>query len=417
MQKKTKSGKFVADPFAYHEEIELRIDTLTNLGAGLGRHAGNWVVMVAGALPGELVRARIFRNHANYSDGDLVKVLETSPDRVEPRCPLFGQCGGCQYQNLSYPAQLAWKRRQVAELLDKMAGIQFPVDEVAGSPLQYGYRSKITPHFQKPKNGPAFPIGFLRQGRRQEVLDVPQCPIATDSINQKLTEVRREVQAKARFYKKGATLLLRDTLGGRVCTDPTETCEEKVGDLTFSFPAGEFFQNNPFILPDFVEHVRSEASAGGAMEYLVDCYCGSGLFCLSCAGSFREAAGIEVSEASIDWARRNAEANGIKNCRFFAGSAENIFAQVPYPAAKSAVVIDPPRKGSSPEFLSQLLLYHPTRIVYVSCDPATQIRDLAFLKDHYRITRIKPFDLFPQTRHLECVVTLEAADSSDSRDS
>ncbi|MEM9280240.1 MAG: TRAM domain-containing protein, partial [Verrucomicrobiota bacterium] len=166
-----KPRKFNPDPFGYHEEIELSIDSLTNLGQGVGRVSG-WVVFVAFALPGERVRAKVFRNAANHSDADLIEVLEPSPDRVAPKCENFSQCGGCQYQNLSYKRQLEWKQQQVAELLQRMAGIEHPVDPVIPSPLTYGYRSKITPHFQKPRDGEMGPVGFLRFGRRQQVLDV-----------------------------------------------------------------------------------------------------------------------------------------------------------------------------------------------------------------------------------------------------
>jgi len=384
----------------------LEIESLTNLGQGVAR-VGNWVVFTTFALPGETVRARVFRNSANYSEADLLEVVTPSPDRVEPQCPLFSQCGGCQYQNLSYKKQLEWKQRQVAELLQRMAGINHTVDPVHPSPVTYGYRSKITPHFQKPRDGQMGPIGFLLFGRRQQLIDVEHCPIASKTINTKLPEIRKECQEKAAFYKKGATLLLRDSLDGYVCTEGTEMCEQMVGDLRFSFHAGEFFQNNPHILPDFAKHVRTEALRGGGVENLVDAYCGSGLFCLTAAREFKEAVGIEISESSIDWARRNATQNKIENCRFIQGDATNIFAEVTFNPDKTAVVIDPPRKGSSPEFLDQLINYAPRRIVYVSCNPATQIRDLEHVKERYRITRIQPFDLFPQTRHLECVVTLE----------
>lgn len=398
--------KFHPEPFDYHEEIEVGIDSLSNLGIGVGR-VKDWVVFVPHSLPGEKVRARVFRNSPSFSEADLIEIIEPSPGRVDPVCPLFGQCGGCQYQNLSYEKQLEWKRDQVAELLRRMAGIEAPVEPVHPSPVVYGYRSKITPHFKKPRDGQVGPIGFLLQGRRQQVLDVPHCPIASDTINEKLPAVRAEVQANAARYKKGATLLLRDSLDDYVCTDPTEMCEEMVGDLRFSFHAGEFFQNNPHILPAFADHVRTQALGDGGVSHLVDAYCGSGLFCLTSAQAFESAVGIEISESSIDWARRNANQNGIENCRFIQGDATNIFAEVEFNPAKTAVVIDPPRKGSSPEFLEQLLAFGPKRVVYVSCNPATQIRDLEQMKDHYTITKIQPFDLFPQTRHLECVVTLE----------
>ena len=401
-----KPRKFNPDPFEYHQELTLEIESLTNLGQGVAR-IDNWVVFTTFALPGETVRARVFRNSANYSEADLLEVVAPSTDRVEPRCPMFSQCGGCQYQNLSYKKQLEWKQRQVAELLQRMAGIDHPVDPVHPSPVTYGYRSKITPHFQKPRDGQMGPIGFLLFGRRQQLIDVEHCPIASETINAKLPKIRKECQKKAAFYKKGATLLLRDSLDGYVCTNGTEMCEQMVGDLRFSFHAGEFFQNNPHILPDFAEHVRTEALRGGAVENLVDAYCGSGLFCLTAAREFKEAVGIEISESSIDWARRNATQNKIENCRFIQGDATNIFAEVTFNPDKTAVVIDPPRKGSRPEFLDQLIDYAPRRVVYVSCNPATQIRDLEHVKERYRIARIQPFDLFPQTRHLECVVTLE----------
>jgi len=401
--------KFQPGPYEYHEEIVVEIESLTNQAQGVARQ-GEWVVFVTHALPGETVRARVYRNSPNFSEADLVEVISPSPDRVEPLCPLHGECGGCQYQHLAYPEQLRWKQRQVAELLEHMAGISHPVEPVVPSPLQYGYRSKITPHFQRPKDGQLGPVGFLRQGRRQEILDVPRCPIASDRINEALVRLRQEVASRASSYRKGATLLLRDSLDGSVCTDPTEMCEQEVEGLRFSFHAGEFFQNNPSILPAFTRHVRAEALGGERApqsRFLVDAYCGSGLFCLTSAGAFEQVVGIEISDSSIDWAERNAAQNGIANCRFVKGDAGAIFTLVDYDPDATSVVIDPPRKGSNPEFLEQLLAFGPRRVVYVSCNPATQVRDLRQLDAAYGISRIRPFDLFPQTKHLECVVTLE----------
>ena len=401
--------KFHPEPFAYHEEIELTIDSLSNLGHGVGRTHGDWVVFVGFTLPGERVRARVYRNSPTYSEADLIEVLEPSPDRVAPFCPLFTECGGCQYQHLAYPAQLNWKRKQVEEVLERLAGLSFPVNEVIASPKEDHYRSKITPHFHRPRDGRITEIGFLRQGRRQQLIDVPQCPIASEAINERLPSLRKEVHERAGLYKKGATLLLRESADGSICTENTDVCEAEVGGVRFEFPAGEFFQNNPYILPAFTDHVARQASDGGKFEFLVDAYCGNGLFCLTSARHFREAAGIEISEAAIDWAKRNAEQNEITNCRFQAGDASAIFDTVrdDFDPARTAVVIDPPRKGSNPEFLDQLIEFGPARVVYVSCNPATQMRDLKHLAPAYRLVDVQPFDLFPQTRHLECVVTLE----------
>ncbi len=450
-----KKKKFNDHPFGYHQEIELEITTLTNLGSGLGRvqienqkskieNSGGWVVMVPFTLPGERVRARVFRNQKNFSEADVVAILTPSPARVDPRCPLYGRCGGCQYQHLAYAEQLGWKRRQVEELLKHMAGLEFPVAPVIGSPEEYGYRSKITPHFATPRASeasaisnfrseisdrnagaaiaPAFPIGFLRQGTRFDLLDVPRCDIATEAINARLPAVRAGIRAGVAEgkYVRGATVLLRDA-GGHVTTNYDEVITEEVvqqnsqsdiripHSLKLRFLARDFFQNNPFILPAFTGYVRDQAAASGA-RHLVDAYCGSGLFALTCAPAFEKVAGIEISESSVVFARQNAELNGIKNAQFQAGDASAIFAGLLFPAAETAVVIDPPRKGCDESFLRQLFVYGPRAVVYVSCDPATQMRDLRlFTEAGYALTAVQPFDLFPQTRHLECVITLTRA--------
>ena len=429
--------KFNDVPFPYHAELELEIATLTNLGSGLGRvalpppitpnpspntpaAAGGWVVMVPFALPGERVRVRVFRNHKNFSEADLVAVLTPSPSRVSAPCPLFGRCGGCQYQHFAYADQLLWKQRQVTELLSHMADVEFPVAPVIASPREYGYRSKITPHFRawgrpnpadesqpgKPERPPT-PIGFLKQGTRFDILDVPHCDIATPAINAKLPEVRARAQQRlaAGEYRRDGTLLLREA-SGEVTTDYDAIITETVGDLKLRFLARDFFQNNPFILPAFTGYVRAQAAASGA-RFLVDAYCGSGLFALTAAPAFERVAGIELSESSIVFARQNAAANGITNTTFQAGDASAIFAGLTFAPADTAVIIDPPRKGCDAAFLTQLFAFGPRAVVYVSCDPATQMRDLKdFLVAGYTLTAVQPFDLFPQTRHLECVTTL-----------
>jgi 23S rRNA (uracil1939-C5)-methyltransferase/tRNA (uracil-5-)-methyltransferase len=397
---------FVAKPFEYHQEVEFTVDSLTNLGMGVGR-VDSWVVMVPFVIPGERVKARIFRNFQNYSDADLVEVLEASPDRIAPNCPLYTKCGGCQYQHITYERQLKEKTQHVVELMQKLGGIDFPVDLAHGSPQVYNYRSKITPHYNRPDRDGAQPVGFLQYGRRNQIIDVEHCPIATDAINDALPAAREEARRSGgkKRRQRGGTLLMRHVLEG-VVNDPQDIVSERVGAVTFQFKAGEFFQNNPFILPELVNHVATEASALGA-RYLVDAYCGVGLFALSTAKSFEQVAGVEISEPAVRWAQANCKISGINNVRFVIGKAEAIFNGLKFPAEETALVIDPPRKGCDEGFRQQLLQFRPQRLVYVSCDPATQARDLKeFIEGGYKITRIQPFDLFPHTRHIENVVSL-----------
>ena len=275
---------FNEHPYPYHHELILDVENVTNLGFGIARDNG-WVIQIAFVLPGERVKVRIFRNHKNYSEADCIEVIEKSTDRVDPQCSLFGTCGGCQYQSVEYATQLKWKRNQVVDNFERISGLQVDVLPVVPSPKQYGYRSKLTPHYEKARSSDPRKIGFLKYGSRKVVIDVPSCPIATDEINEKLPAAREELHQTLK-KKKGGTLLLRHTLEG-VVTDPKKVVSEKVGELIFQFKAGEFFQNNPFILPLLVDYVVEQAKTGTS-SLLVDAYCGGGLFSLSAAKHFKK---------------------------------------------------------------------------------------------------------------------------------
>ena len=423
-----------------------------------------WVVFVPNVIPGELVKIRIYRNYASYSDADLLQIMEPSPDRIEPQCSLATLCGGCQYQHITIDRQRKMKMAQVQELFERLGGFEtheFPaVLKTQGTDEVFGYRSKITPHYEAPikKRGrrkaltsgdtamsklcEIGPIGFKEKASRR-LVDVPSCHIATPAINDALVQVRdnkREDARKGLLKKptKGATLLLRDS-DGVVETDHNVYVNTTVKDLTFRFKAGNFFQNNPFMLPKMVDSVVDAATkpslTGNAMTHLIDCYCGSGLFALSSSPSFNVCVGIEVNDKAVAEARDNAALNGIQNCDFVSASAEAIFQSKDpirlctekgedgndenqdllvrdFPRDSTVVVVDPPRKGCSEEFLQQLDEYQPARIVYMSCDPATQARDAKFLVSQggYEIVSIQPFDLFPQTRHIECLAVFERVD-------
>jgi tRNA (uracil-5-)-methyltransferase len=494
---------FVDFPFHYHELVDVYIESLTNRGWGVGRFdvsqrkrpeqstegkpkyryarrskdgidhdddagdgddsdaigntstAQRWVVMVPNVIPGETVRVRIFRNFKRYSEGDLVHVLDRSPDRIEPRCAVAHDCGGCQLQHISIDAQRQWKRSSVQESLAQYGIHNVTVSPTIGTQHIFGYRSKLTPHYQAPakckrgdgirdratldeaksgehgKDNTIQAIGFQRQTSRS-IVDVTYCPIATEPVNAKYAAVRAELLAQPTTRSKGATLLFRQanvetsssdddedvTPSQFVSTNHQEYLTTRVRGLDFTYQAGNFFQNNYFVLPLMVDHVVQSASSAEptspsrTMTHLVDCYCGSGLFALSAAAVFDTVVGIEINQKAVQEATVNAERNRISNCQFRAASAEAIFADIDhYPRAMTAVVLDPPRKGCSMDFLAQLLAFAPQRIVYMSCDPTTQARDAQVLlaTGQYRLTSVQPFDLFPQTRHIECLAIFERA--------
>ena len=396
---------FNPEPYPYHHALELRIDDVSNGGLGIGRDDG-WVIMVPFCLTGERVIVRIFRNHANYSEADLLEVLEPSIHRVKPRCPLFGECGGCQYQHIDYREQLSLKQQQVSVALQRIGGFSNEVNTPCASRQQYNYRSKITPHFPSRQNV-GFPIGFHRFGSRRALVDIPQCPIATKEINEALPGAREAVRPSKKNKKRGGTLLLRHSLEG-VTTNTKDLVTEAIGGLKLQFKAGDFFQNNPFLLPQLVDYVLAQAKGDG-INYLVDSYCGVGLFSLSGAHLFNSIAGVEVNVRAVQSATENAKLNQIENCEFVLGNAEAIFNKVNFPGNETALIIDPPRGGVDEQFIQQMQAFSPARIIYVSCEPSTQARDLKQIcaDAQYVIDCVQPFDMFPQTRHIENVVSLQ----------
>ncbi|KAL7266382.1 tRNA(m5U54)methyltransferase [Rhizina undulata] len=441
------------EPFS---EIELTIHDLSSTGDGLSV-LNNRVYVVPFSLPGDKVLAKVVRHLSTHSMTDFLSVVTPSPDRNDSLvgCKYFSTCGGCQFQMLSYERQLAHKKRVVQKAYENFSDLPMdilpPIGETIGSPLEYGYRTKLTPHFDGPRRGkggfkpgdPVPEIGFMVKGRRH-VLDIEDCPIGTPAVREGITSERKRVSETIHTFRRGATLLLRESTKRipdaedlskyteeKLCiTNSKATSTEYVGDFKFESPAGAFFQNNNSILVKFTAYVRSnlslpvtttisssssEAAETSAPKYLVDAYCGSGLFTVACGQSLERVVGVDISSDSISYARRNAEANNIHNAEFIDGNAEKIFEKIKFPGAETSTIIDPPRKGCDKLFLDQLLDFGPKRIVYISCNVHTQARDLGYLLKHekgkgYRVDSIRGFDFFPQTHHVESVAVLTKLD-------
>lgn len=425
-----------------------------------------WAVVVPFAHPGDIITAKIFKHDRLCSSGDLVSTqsyasalrggegdLAQHPEG--PGCRYFGECGGCQLQPVPYRLQLAHKRRTVELAYQRFSGLkgaQVPgVLPTIPSPQQWGYRTKITPHFDAAPRAvreggeealaawePA--VGFDRKGR-PGVLDIEECAIATPVLNAALAGERQRVKDTIASFRRGATVLLRDSLvppeplpdaehafdpsaprAHRAVTSHKDTVYEAVGPYLFSFGAGSFFQNNNAVLVPLTEYVKEAIFPEGVRPptHLVDTYCGSGLFGITLSGCFERVAGVEISHDSINAAQRNAAMNGLSDkTAWLCGKAEAIFAGLPeqgFAGSHSCVVIDPPRKGCDAPFLDQLLDFRPLTAVYVSCNVHTQARDVGYLvaaserrgagQWRYVLESLRGFDLFPQTAHVESVAVL-----------
>ena len=443
-------------PFERFSQVEVNISALSSIGDGLGFASTrpDHVFVVPFTLPGDVVRAKIITRIANdgYTLADFISVLKPSPQRNDAlvRCPYFSKCSGCQFQMLSYEDQLAHKKNIVEKAYRNFSNLppeMIPIiGDTIGSPLQYGYRTKLTPHFDGPpgsrarrnrKDGseqPSFdqvpPIGFMVKGTRK-TMDIEDCPIATDAVREGLKQERRRVAEELHKYKRGATILLRETTTKAdpqsvpketdsgspnpqtphtnqisastpttktYVTDQNATSTEHIGPYTFLNPAGAFFQNNNSILESFTSYIRSHilpppppstsppnsttTSPTTQTTHLIDTYSGSGLFSITLSPLFTTTLGIDISPSSISSARLNASLNSTPNTTFSTGDAGDIFAEAKKrygDGDRCVVIIDPPRKGCDRGFLEQLVGFAPRRVVYVSCNVHTQARDVGVL--------------------------------------
>jgi 23S rRNA (uracil1939-C5)-methyltransferase len=350
-------------------ETPLVIERLAFGGAGIGRLADGKICFVPGVIPGEKVMARIRTKHASYVEADLKEVIERSPDRVKPKCPVYGRCGGCHYQHLSYERQLAMKTEQVAEILRRLGGVPNPrVEPIVPSPVQFHYRNRVTVHSKAGR------VGFYRP-RSRRIIEVSQCPIATERVNALLAALR--------------------------------SSRPKDGEHPLREPSGfrGFRQVNDAVANDLLEIVEEMARPGGRL--LVDAFCGAGFFAKRLTALFDLTIGIEWSADAIRVARQGAGSREI----YLLGDVKRhlLPALDAAPADGTTLLLDPPEEGLEAEVLETIGLRHPLRLIYVSCNPATLARDIKRLRKLYALQRVCPVDMFPQTAEIEVVTLLENA--------
>lgn len=441
-------------------ELELAVTRLALGGRGVARLEG-LVIFVDGALPGARVRARVERVRKGFAEAVTEAVLSPSPQAVAPVCRHFGVCGGCLWQDLAYADQLYWKREQVAETLARLGGLRDAVvSETVASPRQYGYRNKMAFAFAGKLH-----LGLHERRRPGRVLDIEECRLMEPWAAEVVGFVRdwcRESGLPAYDARtgKGAWrhLVLRQSAatGARLAhliTGPSRGLgdvphrlgqavlarfpevtgfvhsirraasavavgerrvlalgepglEETVGQIRLRVSSDAFSQTNSEAMARLYELI-AQAAGGGPEKTAWDLYCGGGGIALTLAPAFGLVHGVETDPRAIEDARDAAEKNGIGNCVFHAADAARALVDLAG-TRPDTVVLDPPRSGAAGEVIAGLLDLCPSRLVYVSCNPATLARDLKALSDAYRLERVTPVDLFPQTAHIECVAVLSA---------
>jgi len=387
--------------------VTVRIEDLVFGGSGMGRLEDGRVIFVDFAAPGELVEAEIERISPDYVEAVTVRVLEPSPDRVEPRCRYFGQCGGCQLQHLRYEAQLAAKEAAVREQLQRIGRLDpGVVQPIVGARDPWGYRN----HVRFSTGRKYGDVGFItRRGRR--LLKVEECPIAHPFVNRILPELQGKGaglhQIQVRIDPTTGEYLVYPRIEGVSFETGQPWYRERLAGFTFRVSASSFFQVNHEQAEALVRLIGEALPARGRL--LVDAYAGVGTFAVIFANRFERVIAIEESPSAVRDAAENL--TQAPNVEMREGKVEELLPYL-FPAP-DVILLDPPRAGCLPEALQAILRLRPVELVYVSCNPTTLARDLRTLVNGgYRLLSVTPLDMFPQTAHIECVAKLELGEVS-----
>jgi 23S rRNA (uracil1939-C5)-methyltransferase len=430
--------------------LELEIDSLAFGGRGVARAEG-FVVFVAGALPGDRVRAEVTKGKKRFAEARAVEVVRAAADRLPDRCVHGGEpCPGAPWQGLPYERQLHYKQEQVDEALRRIGGLEgFETEEIVPADEQWRYRNKLEYSFGETDE--ELTLGFHARGRWDLTVDVDDCHLASEAGNEARNAVRewaraesvpayeprtrrgvlrnlavregrrsgqvqtRLVTTKARFPRPPVDLhtMVEEDAGS---TDgPTgvlgeERLREELCGLKLEMSHGAFFQTNTE-MAERLYAVAAEYAGLSGRERVFDLFCGIGTIGLTMAGQAGEVWGLEIVPEAIADAERNARRNKIENARFMAANARTGVRPLVEKAGKpDVVVVDPPRAGLSQKIVRRVLECEAQKIVYVSCNPTTLAPNAAQLAEAgYELARVRPVDMFPQTPHIECVALFEKA--------
>ena len=405
----------------------LKIERLAYGGVAIGRHNGK-VVMIKGAvLPGETVEADIDNEKSDYFTASAKKIIESSPDRIEPACKYFGLCGGCNYQHVPYSLQVQLKEEILRDSLKRLAKteVELSAPVVNDNPWNYRLRGKFKVSGKK--------IGFYRENSR-EVIDIESCPLMAGEINEYLQKARlltggpgvREIHitggenpmvlinvpARTTINKKDcghfAMRFLNSGFSG-FCIEAGNKIVFRygssystldLGGLKYTVSPEGFFQSHWKLNLSLVDIIKSSLQPLKDKKIL-DLYAGAGNFSLPLAKDARVIA-VEENRAAIKDGTRNLKINKIRNCKFIRSTSENFQAKDHI----DIVILDPPRPGLAKRAMSNVLSLSPERIVYISCNPATFARDLKILLSKYEVESLRMIDFFPQTYHIEVLAFL-----------
>lgn len=397
-------------PLRVGEQIEVEIERIVPGGAGMA-HARGQTLFVPLAAPGDCLRVRVERVKSGVAFASLVGILSPGPERVEPPCPYFGRCGGCDFQQLAYEAQLRAKVEIIRDCLRRIARLEPPAEiPIIASPTAWRYRSRARWQHDAAHGR----LGYYELASHR-IVDVAECPVVVPELQESLARLRAalgEGASRTITAEEFEAVAGDDGVSLIPPLAKADTSERRrsIAGETYRFDAECFFQINHALLGALVREGLGEERG----ETAVDLYSGVGLFTLPLARRFARVYGVEGNARACSYARRNlADANltnaAVEAAQVGAWLARNARSLAPV----DFVLLDPPRTGAESGAAEGILTLAPRRIAYVSCDPATLARDLrALIAGGYALDSVRAFDMFPQTHHVETVAHLSRASDS-----
>lgn len=446
-------------------------------GVSVAKAPEGQVIFVPNVVPGDVVDVKTFKKRKSYFEGKAIRFHQYSPDRVEPVCQHFGDCGGCKWQNMTYEKQLFYKNQEVYNNLKRIGKVELPEFEpILGSKKQFFYRNKMEFSFSDSRWITEKEIAEIENINREnalgfhipkmwdKILDIEKCHLQQDPSNDIRNEIKRFATENALTFFNARnqsgllrTLMIRTTSIGEIMVliqffedDPKKRelllnfvadhfpeitslqyvvnskgndtiydqdvilykgrdyILEEMEGLSFSINAKSFYQTNSEQSYELYKITRDFAGLTGN-ELVYDLYTGTGTIAQFVSKQAKKVVGVEAVPAAIEDAKVNAKRNNITNCEFFVGDMKNVFNDefISTHGHPDVIITDPPRDGMHKDVVEQILKIAPQKVVYVSCNSATQARDLALMDEQYKVTRVRPVDMFPQTHHVENVVLLE----------
>lgn len=446
-----------------NDVFQVRIEDMSHEGAGIGKVDG-YALFVKDALIGDLAEVKVMKAKKNYAFARLMRIVEPSPYRVEPKCPVARQCGGCQIQAMDYKEQLRFKQRKVENNLKRIGGFEeLEVLPVIGMSEPYRYRNKAQFPIGTDKEGN--PIAGFYAGRTHSIISCTDCLLG-HTVNEQILKIVLDYMKKYRvpaYNEETGAGLIRHVLirvgfttgeimvclvlNGRklpkqdklveelikiegmssiTCNVNTEQTNvilgnelipvwgqtyitDNIGEIAYQISPLSFYQVNPEQTKKLYDTALEYAGLTGE-ETVWDLYCGIGTISLFLAKNAKKVYGVEIVPQAIENAKNNAALNRITNAEFFVGKSEEVLPEYYKKNGGYAdvIVVDPPRKGCEEILLSTIVQMQPKRVVYVSCDSATLARDLKYMAEHgYEIRKVQPVDMFGHSVHVECVTLLQ----------